>query len=63
MKQILLFFKQKKNPRKKITNCHDNIHFNFHCFGVSYRHSEPVFGRMYKVNRKRARAVRVRADL
>ena len=47
MKQILSFFKQKKNPRKNIMNCHDNIHFNFHCFGDSYQPSETVFGRMY----------------
>ena len=56
MKQILLLFKQKKNPPKKITNCHDNIHFNFHCFGAGYRPSVSVYGRMYKVNRKRSRA-------
>ena len=28
----------------------------FTVFGAGYRHSEPVFGRMYKVNRKRSRA-------
>ena len=37
-------------------NCHDNIHFHVHCFGGSFRPSEAVFGRMYKVNRKQAHA-------
>ena len=37
-------------------NCHDNIHSNFDCFGGSYQPSEAIFGRMYKVNRKQARA-------
>ena len=57
------YYFKKKNPRKKITNCHDNIHFNFHCFGATYRPSDSVYDRMYKVNRRRARAVRFRADL